>query len=196
VIDSLGQPKPAWYELGRLHAPLLLGLRREGEALVCWAAYDNAPPGERAKAELSLRVTALADGRVLGRWTAASSVASGERRTLLRVEAGPILGPGALVTATFGPARASLLCSEPKELELPPAEELEASLLEGALVISAPTPLVDLWLWDEHGSAAFADNALTVAEPGLVRVAYRGDGKGLRARSLAGEHPLRLKGRA
>ena len=81
----------------------------------------------------------------------------------------------------------------PKELELGAPAELVVSLMsDGELRLMSPAPLVDLWLWDDEGSAAFSENALTLAEPGVLSVGYQGDGDGLRARSLAGEHRLAI----
>jgi beta-mannosidase len=189
LIDGLGQPKPAWFELSRLHAPLLVGLRRKGTAIECWAAYDNAPTGVCIEGELVLRATSLDGGAPLGRWSTAVSLKSGERRSLLGFDAGALPPRSTLLTAELGGARATLLLAEPRELELGAPAELTVSLMsEGELRLESPTPLVDLCLWDDEGTAAFAENALTLPEPGVLSLGYEGSGQGLRARSLAGEH--------
>ncbi len=193
LIDSHGQPKPAWFELSRLHAPLLIALRQEDSAVECWAAYDNAPAGVRLEGEVVLRASELATGALLGRWTAPISLKSGERRSILRVDASGLAGQSTLLSAQLGGAGATLLLSEPRSLELAAPAELVISLMDDAeLRLTSPTPVVDLWLWDDEGSAPFVENALTLSEPGLLRVGYHGSGRGLRARSLAGEHPLSL----
>ena len=193
LIDGLGQPKPAWFELSRLHAPLLLALRRSGNEIECWAAYDNVPVGVRVEGELVVRATALTDGAPLGRWTAPVSLESCARRSLLRFDASALPPRGALLTAELGGARATLLLAEPKELELGAPEELAVSLMsDGELRLASPTPLIDLCLWDDDGTAAFAENALTLPEPGQISLGYEGSGLGLRARSLAGEHRVVL----
>jgi beta-mannosidase len=191
LIDSLGQPKVAWFELSRLHAPLLVSLDRKGEDLGVWVIADNAP-GRAFDGKLELEVVSLSTGEVHLKRVVAVSLANGERRRVLELSTAG-LSRDALVVASFEGATATSLLVEPKELALQPPAPLDVSLAgDGELAIFCPKPLVDLVFWDEQGTEGFAKNAITTSRPGVVRVGYRGQGRGLRARSLAGEHALRV----
>ncbi len=191
LIDSLGQPKAAWFELKRLHAPLLLSLDRRGAEIAVWAIADNAP-GRTFSGKLEVEAVSSSTGEVQKRAEVELSLANGSRERVL-VFGTEGLSRDAVVVARFAGARASTLISEPKELEFAPPATLEVSLAgDGELALSSPTPLVDLLLWDDEGTERFDDNVLTSSKPCVLRVGYRGDGRGLRARSLAGDHPLRI----
>jgi beta-mannosidase len=191
LVDSLGQPKSAWFELKRLHAPLLVSLDRQGAEIAVWVIADNAP-GRTFSGKLELVAVSLSSGEVLRRLEADVAVTDRERKRVLDIKTDG-LPNDALIVATFAGARASTLIVEPKELVLSPPATLEVSLFgDGELALSSPTALVDLVLWDDQGTERFSNNALTLSQRGVVRVGYRGDGLGLRARSLAGDHPLRI----
>ncbi len=191
LIDSLGQPKAAWFELARLHAPGLVSLKREGGKVEVWVAFDNAPAEARLDGELTLRAHSLATGEALASFRAPVGLQSGTRACVLSADVANLPTKGTLLVARLGALSASMLLDEPKSVELGPAAKLEVSRAEdGVLALRSATPLVDLCLWDERGTASFAHNALTLAEPGVLRVGYSGSGLGLRARSLAGEHEL------
>jgi hypothetical protein len=91
----------------------------------------------------------------------------------------------------LGALEAWALTCEPKQLELGAPAPLQASLGgEQGLTLSSAGPVVDLWLSDATGTRGFRDNLLTLPGPSAVELRYSGDGRGLRARSLAGQHPL------
>jgi beta-mannosidase len=191
LIDNHGQPKAAWFELSRLHAPLLVSALRDGNRLELWASYDNVPPDHAIEGELVVRATDLDTGAERERWSAAVALKSGEHRRLLEIDVSALPPRRSLLVAALGGATATVLLDEPKHLELGPAAPLDVSLHgDGELVLESPTPLVDLCLWDAAGTAAFASNTLTLAAPGRLSTGYSGSGHGLRARSLAGEHEL------
>ncbi len=191
LVDSLGQPKAAWFELSRLHAPGLVSLKREGARVEAWVALDNALPEARLEGELTLRAHSLSTGEVLASFRAPVDVASDRRASVLSADCANLPAASTLLVARLGSLVATALLAEPRELELGAARELVVSRAEdGVLTLRSPSPLVDLCLEDEQGTKHFAQNALTVAEPGVFRVGYTGSALGLRARSLAGEHRL------
>lgn len=191
LMDSLGQPKAAWFELGRLYAPAIVAIVHEADAVEVWAALDNSP-GQTLSGTVTLRAHSLLDGRVVELGSADVRLASGERKAVLRATLPAGTSPQTLLVARLGELSSHALLAEPKDLTLSPPAALDVVLRDGSVEISTPTPLVDLYLWDDDGTAAFAENAVTVAEPGVLRLGYRGSARGLRARSLAGEHELRI----
>ena len=95
--------------------------------------------------------------------------------------------------AELGALQAWSLLAEPKELELPSPASLQVSLAgDGSLALRNIGPVVDLWLSDEAGCRAFGKNLLTLPEAGTTYLPYSGSGRGLKARSLAGEHAIAL----
>jgi beta-mannosidase len=191
--DVLGEPKPAAVALERLYAPGLLSLVRRGFEVELWGILDNAPPEAELAGVASLRAIALPSGQELGSWSAGTRVASGERKSLLSVDTSGLGEARALLVAELGELRAWSLTCEPKELELGPPAPLEVTLsAKAGLRLRTPAPLIDLWLTDANGARSFADNLVTLPSAGSVELGYDGDGRGLRARSLAGEHSLRL----
>jgi beta-mannosidase len=191
LVDSLGQPKSAWFELKRLHAPLLVSLDRQGAEVAVWVIADNAP-GRTFSGKLEVEAVSLSTGEVNHRAEAEVSLANGARQRVLVLDTGS-LPRDCVVVARFAGAQASTIVVEPKDLQLGAPATLDVSLAgDGEVALSSPTPLLDLVLWDEHGTARFDDNVLTSSKPGVLRVGYRGDGRGLRARSLAGDHALRI----
>ena len=134
---------------------------------------------------------AVNDEIVLRRVTGDLSLSRGQRKSVLRL---PLtdLNPGTtLLSAQCGPITAQSLLAEPKQLELAPAAPLSVSLeADGLIELGCSTPVLDLVLTDAEGTAAFLDNCVTVLRPGVVRLRYRGLGRGLEARSLSGPHRL------
>jgi len=189
VIDSEGQPKSAWFELARLHAPELLSITRSAEHAELHAALDNARGAWRNG--VALYALSLRTGAELCRLTGEISLSNRERQRVLRLPLEGLNPRETLLVAESGGVRAQALLAEPKELELPSPAPLSISLADdGLLEVRSPTPLLDLVLSDAAGTAAFLDNCVTLPRPGVLRLRYRGDGRGLAARSLAGRHSL------
>ncbi len=189
VIDSEMQPKPAWFELERLYAPVLLSLQWEGSRLSAWAVADHLSAPQTESLELALRD--VKSGAVLERFSAEVVLVSGMPALALTLDLARYDATEVFVTGALGGARSERLLCEPKELRPAVVEELEYRLEARALLLSAPAPLFDLWLEDAEGAKRFAANCLTVGEPGPLRIPYAGSGDGLRARSLSGAHRLK-----
>jgi beta-mannosidase len=189
LIDSAAQPKSAWFELRRLHAPRLLSIVTTSDAAELYASLDNA----RASWEggVSLSALSLCTGSELRSVHGELSLSNGQRKSVLRLPLGDLNPTDTLLVASSGSVTAQALLAEPKQLALPRAESLSVSLEPGGVIeLGCPTPLLDLVLTDAEGSAAFLDNCISVPRPGVVRLRYRGLGQGLEARSLAGRHAL------
>jgi beta-mannosidase len=189
--DSLGEPKPALVALSRLYAPGLISLARQAGMVELWGILDNAPSGAELTGTATLRAISLRDGRSLGHWSSGARVASSERKVLLMADISALPVDETLLCAELGSLTAWCLLAEPKDLQLSPPCPLQASLAgDGSLALRASGPVVDLWLSDESGARPFGQNLITLPGSGVVQLPYSGTGRGLSARSLAGEHPL------
>jgi beta-mannosidase len=190
LIDSEGQPKSAWFELRRLHAPELMSITLEVDHAELHLGLDNARADWRGS--VSLSAVSLLTGAEIRSLNAEFSVANGERRNVLRLPLEGLSRRSTLLVANCGSISAQALLAEPKELELAVAEPLSVSFdTDGVLELRSSTPVIDLVLTDARGTAAFLDNCVTLPRPGVLRLRYHGRGHGLEARSLAGRHPLR-----
>ncbi|HEY4104246.1 MAG TPA: hypothetical protein VGM44_10160 [Polyangiaceae bacterium] len=191
LIDSEGQPKSAWFELLRLHAPCLLSIVIAGDHAELHASLDNTRGPWSSS--VSLSALSLRDGGELRSVHGEIALSNGQRRSVLCLPLANLEPTDTLLVARAGDVRAQALLVEPKQLELPAPQPIAVSReTEGFLALASSTPLLDLMLTDNDGTAAFLDNCLTLPCPGVARVRYRGDARGLAARSLAGRHDLRL----
>jgi beta-mannosidase len=189
LIDSEAQPKSAWYELRRLHAPQLLSIVVSGDHAELYASLDNSRAGWQA--DVSLTAFSLRTGAELRTARGSLSLSGAQRKSALRLPLADLKPSGTLLVASSGSVTAQALLAEPKQLELPPAAPLTVSLeSDGVIELGSSTPLLDLVLTDAAGTAAFLDNCVSLPRPGVIRLRYRGDGRSLEARSLAGRHDL------
>ncbi len=189
LIDSEAQPKSAWFELARLHAPRLLSISLEGDRAIVRSSLDNARASWAA--DLTFEARSLATGALLAEAHGALELRNGERKVVASLPTASLEPATTVLTASAGKIRCHALLGEPRDLALPPPAQLSGSLArDGVLELRSPTPLLDLMLTDEHGTAAFLDNCITLTSPGTVALRYRGAGRALSARSLAGEHAI------
>ncbi|HEY2408804.1 MAG TPA: hypothetical protein VGI10_22515 [Polyangiaceae bacterium] len=189
LIDSAGQPKPAWFELKRLYAPRLLSLLVNGERCTVHASLDNSETAWQGS--LAFRAVSLFDGAVLFERSLDFGLNPNERNALFECELDLLPRHSTLLVAESGGHVATAVLAEPKELSLASPEAIHASLAEdGVLQLRTFRPLVDLLLTDREGTAAFGANCLTFPAAGIYRIPYRGSARELAARSLAGRHSL------
>lgn len=191
IIDSAFCWKPAAFELRRLNAPLLLSLVREGDAVHLWGILDNV--SHPIDVSLRLVVQSLSDGRALGSRDVCVRLAPGERRVLDTVNIVEFDTRTTMVVAELEGYRCHALLCEPKELNLRPPSELVVYLESGRLIVEAPEPILDLWLYDDSGCCVLTDNFVTFVVPGRHLLRCQGEPRQLVARSLAGFHPLRIE---
>jgi beta-mannosidase len=191
--DSLGEPKPALVALSRLYAPGLITLSRREQQVELWGILDNAASNDELTGTATLRAFSVRDGKLLGSWSAGVRVASSERKQLLTVDTSSLPPTETLLFAELGLLQAWCLLAEPKQLDLAAPTPLQVSLAgDGQLALSSSGPLVDLWLSDEAGCHSFGQNLLTLPTAGTTSIPYTGSGRGLKARSLAGDHAITL----
>ena len=192
LLDFRGEWKAAGYELSRLHAPGLLSLSVSGDSCRSILALDNTASAEDQLAgEASLVAYSTSTGEELQRFSAGvAHVRSGERRLLIDASLAALPLAGTLLIARFGELRAWRLCAEPKDVQVGPALPVSFRSEDGYLELVSRGLAVDLLLEDEDGPGAFDRNFLCLLPDERARIAYRGRGQRLQARSLAGWHPL------
>jgi len=189
LVDSEAQPKLAWFELSRLHAPRLLSITHADDQCALYASLDNTR--EAWRSEVSLSALRLEDGAELRRTSGRLELSPGERASCLRLSLEGLDPKRTVLVARAGDTHCHALLAEPRELALRPALPLVGSLArDGLLELASETPLLDLALTDADGTANFLDNCTSAFTPGRLLLRYRGDGSRLCARSLAGEHAI------
>lgn len=191
VLDHDGVYKAAAFELRRLYAAALVSLQLEpGDPVVkVWTLLDNARAP--VQGELVLEARRLQDGAVVERWARHVERQPGERGVSLEAPVNGLSAPDTLLRATFLGTTTFRLLSEPKDARIH-APRLAASRREGALVIEADRPVIDLFLWDPDGGLRLLDNYVTLPAAGQYVLRAEGRAARLCARSLAGRHPVRL----
>ena len=189
MVDSLGHRKALGYESTRLYAEHGIQIVREDDTIRLFAFND----GTDAIRDLAvLRAVHLTTGEVLKEWSARVEIAPDGREKALEADAGAYPGPDVLLVARWAGDETWRLFTEPKLARFAPPTALVVSTAgDGYVEIRTDTPLVDLWLTVEGSVAPFDENFVTVAEPGVFRVATRMPISNLAARSLAGRHEVR-----
>jgi len=189
LIDGAGQPKSAWFELARLHASRLLSITISGDECVLHASLDNTEDTWRVA--VSLSALALSDGSELRLARGELTLGPGERDACLRLQLNGLERTRTVLVARADDTHCHALLAEPRELALGPPAPLIASLArDGVLELASEAPLLDLMLTDADGTVNFIDNCVSSFAPGRLRLRYRGSGRELRARSLAGAHAI------
>jgi beta-mannosidase len=177
VVDSLGEPKAAYYATKRFYAPLLLSLFREGETVSAHLVNDTL---ESVPGILTLRLLTF-DGEELSRTemeaTAPANAASG---AILTMDASD--SRDAFIHAAFHVGGALMaenfqLLAEPKDIRLPdPAFSFSVNstrpLKTGTAEITISAARFARYVWlqceDVEGQPRFTDNFFHLA-PGQTR---------------------------
>jgi beta-mannosidase len=191
VVDSEFTLKAAAYELKRLYAPALVSIEKLADKVRVWAVLDNAV--EPLRAELRVEARSLGDGRLLEERRVALDLAVGERRVVAELDCARFDQKSTLVFAELQGMSTFRLLAEPKQAYLS-RPSLSARIEGDELVVQSDLPVVDLYVWDDAGTSGLEDNFITLTSNGSRRIPVRGNPGRLRARSLAGEHALRLSG--
>ncbi|HVL38561.1 MAG TPA: hypothetical protein VM328_04135 [Fimbriimonadaceae bacterium] len=190
LMDSLGNLKPAAHEMRRLYDDVLLSIVRDGSRVELWGVNDGSDPVHE---QVTLWALSTLTGEARKVWGAAVELLPTERKVLLEASIAGLAGPETLLHAVLGDrASAWQLVSEPKEARLELTPLLVSIGQEDLLEVHAPSPVVDLWLWDEAGACHFEENCLTMPFGGVELLPVRGTPGRLRARSLADEHEVRV----
>ena len=191
VLDSEGDYKAAAYELRRLYAPALASLVVAAGLVRLFTILDNSEDNLNFTARLEAR--SLLDGRLLAERETSVTLAPSDRVLALELDVSGFTPSETLVSATFAGTTTFRLLAEPKAARLV-TPRLTAALDGSTLVVTSDVPVVDLFLWDPTGAARFDDNFVTLPAGGSVTLRISQPPSALRARSLAGAHPIELAG--
>jgi len=195
LMDFRGDWKAAGYELARLYAPSILSLFCDSGVCRVTVAYDNVPTTAKLSADVTLVAYSTSTGAELRRFEMGTAqVRGGERKVVAEVPLSDLPRCGTLFVAQFGELRSWRLASEPKDIEVSAPQPIRVRVQQGALELESAGPLIDLLVEDAAGRGSFADNFLCILPGESTRVRYRGDARGLTARSLAGYHHVSVDG--
>jgi beta-mannosidase len=192
ILDSDGDYKALGYELRRLYADNLLSIARDGDKVIVWAVNDGPDPWA---AFVSLTASDLSTGDILGEWQGEFDIDADSRQPVLEASVHGLAVPDVLLTATDADGEATTwqLLAEPKAARLPTPEPLTISTSsEGILTILTTTPVVDLMLTEDGSPGPFLDNFITLPQAGLIAVRISRVPDAIEARSLAGEHKVKI----
>lgn len=194
ILDSDGNKKALGYELHRLYDEVLLSIERHNDQVKVHLIYDGDEP-EEMPFVVSLDAFDLATGNHVSQLGEVMvNMRSDSRTVVLEVSVKGLSVPDTLLVASYGGADAWILLAEPKNAKFAEPTPIYASMSdEGILWIQTDQPVVDLMLTDSDDVANFGlNNFLTLPRAGKAWLNYSGAGEGLKARSLAGWHEVRL----
>ena len=188
--------KPAGQEMARVYAPTLVSVVLSGTGAEVWLAHEGPSPESGAVRVLAVDTV---DGAMREIGVSAFSLKPGERTQALTLDLSDLDRGRSVIVATLDDrpetARWAFL-SEPKDLQLG-SPTLWTSVRGGELTLHVEGFVADLVVWDEADPRAVLGPwtglpglaAVTVAN-GTAVFPLGGAVTRLRARSLAGEHPL------
>ena len=190
ILDSDGHYKAVAYELRRLYHGQLLSIERHNDLIKVHAVNDVEADG----GIVSLDAYHLQTGEHLGNLGEAEfEIGADNRKVVLESRIKGLSVPDTILVATWGDHHAWQLLAEPKQARFSMPAPLTASLAdEGYLTIQTTQPLVDFMVTDVDDVANMIDNFATIVQPGIFALRYQGSGEGLKARSLAGWHEVRI----
>jgi len=192
ILDSDGDYKALGYELRRLYDDNLLSIDRDGDKVTVWAMNDGLEPWFSS---VTLTASNLTTGEILMEWTGDIELDPDNRMPVLHASIHGLAVPDVLLTATDEDGAQSTwqLLAEPKSARLPSPEPLIVSTAEeGVLTILCSTPLVDLMLTEDGSPSPFVDNFITMPQAGVFAVRVSRVPDAIEARSLAGEHKIKV----
>ena len=201
LVDSEGVLKPAAYELKRLYADRLLSLVRRGETMEVHAVNDGLIPWS---ARVVVGAYDLETGELRRQESLEIERASDSRGKILDFDLVGLPTSRTLVVASCAVSeivepvtpfdmRTWRLLVEPKEARFTvPAPILASASGEGVLALRFGAPAVDVVLTVDGDPRPFESNAFTVPEPGVIHIGVDRPIARFEARSLSGEHPVRL----
>lgn len=182
VIDNSGTWKAAAYELRRLYADRMLSIERVGDSVRVYAVND----GEPTECQATLVVHSLVTGGHLREVRGEPvRLQTGERRLVLETAAAET---GIVVVSAEGWTETWRLLAEPKNLKFGMAGPIRVHVEEGQLRLRFSGSVVDLMLWAP--GLRMKENFVTALSGTELALAFEGSIKELRARSLAGQHPV------
>ncbi len=190
VIDSEGDYKAAAYELRRLYAHALACLVVADGQVQLFTLLDNSEAAVTLPVRLEARSTL--DGSLLAELETSVTLEPSQRALALELDVRGFSATETLVVATFAGSTTFRLLSEPKDTRLA-TPRLTASLEGSTLTVTSDVPVIDLFLWDPDGATRFEQNFVTLPAGGSLALRVDHAPSALRARSLAGAHPIALR---
>ncbi|MCC7229490.1 MAG: glycoside hydrolase family 2 protein [Fimbriimonadaceae bacterium] len=192
ILDCEGNYKALAYDLRRSYADQLLSIERHNDQIKLHAVNDGRESWTLSPTLAGFSLTGGPVGLLVeGHET---TLSPGERKVVLETSLKGLSVPETLLVAATEEVSAWQLLDEPKHARFGEPKPIYASMAnhEGALTLRLDQPVVDLFLSDEDGVGQFGDNFVTCPSAGVIQVRYWGTGGGLKARSLAGGHEVRL----
>ena len=192
ILDSEGDYKALAYDLRRLYDDELYSIVRDGDNIFVWAINDGQYPIATA---VFLEATDLATGELLLQTGEEIDVAANSRLVVIEESIKGLSVPDVLLTVWTEDRElvAWQLLAEPKAARFAAPETLIVSTAtEGVLTILSKTPLVDLMLTEDGSPGPFVDNFITQSSPGVFEVRISRVPDAIEARSLAGEHKVKI----
>lgn len=191
-VDFEGNYKALGYELRRIYAPFLLSLHRKNEKVEAWAILDGAEY-DIEDGQLTITAYSTLTGEVLKTWETEFDAADDSRSKILEIDITGLNVRETILVAEAEGYDAWMLLSEPKEQNVaPPCPLLVSTHADGVLRIQTTAPVIDLMLTANGATVDFDENFYTLLEPGIIEVPVKNLPNAIEARSLAGEHPIRV----
>ena len=190
ILDGDGNYKALAYELRRLYADATSSLFRKNDEFTLWAINDGA---ETVSGVAQISVFHLRTGDLLRSYEEVVSVEPGARQPAVTGSIKGLAVPDLLVVGTWAGDETWQLATEPKLARFPDPSDLVVSThSEGVLRIQTSAPVVDLMLLDEGSVSTLLDNYVTMQTPGIFEVRVTRTPVELTARSLSGDHRVKL----
>jgi beta-mannosidase len=190
ILDGDGNYKALAYELRRLYADRLLSLERQGETIRLHACNDGEYSWEFG---IAIEAFDTRTGEVVEAWGEEAGVDPNARGVVLEVDlTGLNVSETVLIASATGADSTWMLLNEPKLMRLAPPSLLTVSThAPGVLQIASDAPVFDLMLTSDGDPSPFKDNFVTSVD-GFIEVRCEKLPETIEARSLAGEHRLRV----
>lgn len=204
VQDSSKRLKLAGVELVRLYRDVLLSVVRDKDVVSLWCVNDGVDPLEDVRFQLEGRFLRTGMASPYHRTEVVRTVQPGQRVMVAQMSIKGLLPTGSAVVGSC-PSRQDLddtwcLLAEPKEVQMNPQLLKVWFNVPDGPVLEVSGPCVDLIVWDEedehfghysHGILRRGPALVTSFQRKTVRLACCRQPR-LRARSLAGEHQIRM----
>ncbi len=190
-VDFSGRYKAAAYELRRVHADVMLAFHRKNERLEVWAINDSQ---EEVSGYVSLEASSLLTGEFEKVWDPKLvDLAPGQRVLALEADLTGLNVAETLISADLdGEFATWRLLSDPKDCRFTLPAITISTFHDGVLAIETDGPVVDLMLSSDDPTIVFDDNYVTVATADRAYVRVSKAPTKVYARSLAGNHPVKL----
>ncbi len=191
LVDYLGNWKAAAHELVRVHQPTLISLLKKENVVELWAVNDD--PFEEFECAVDLAAYDLTTGESSREVSFEATLDPGERVKLgeINIEGLPV--DSTLIFAESEESDTWVLLGEPKNLTGLTAAPIDLAIIDSDTIqVRVNGPVVDLWLRDVENGAQLHPNFLTSVGADIWELETDRVPGRIFARSLAGEHFVRV----